>query len=160
MDINQIVPELGRLLIPGRIDPARQVLGVVADVWLYILLVLAFIVLFMQPEGSLVTTLIMAAVILSIFMDKVQAFGSLQGGKHICSLGALLIRAVMFLGPLIVAGVSNNPKSRAPAVIGGLLAGAYLFALWFFEMNTRVCPRLERDITLLLNSLGSGSAIL
>lgn len=145
MTTQEILAELGRLLIPGRMTPGYAP-ALIGDLWLYVLLFLAVIVLFMQPEGSLNVTLLMAAVILAIFVDKVHAFEIMQGGKHICSLGTLLIRILMLVIPLISAGITQNPKARAPAVVMGLLGGAYMFLFWFFEMNNpNVCPPLLRD---------------
>ena len=82
------------------------------DFVLYFILLMAFIVLFMQPEGSLLTNILLAFVIIAIFIDKVQGFPA-----HRCSFGTMLIRILYFVVPLIVAGATKNPKSRAPAVI-------------------------------------------
>ncbi len=139
VDINDIV----QLLLPSQ---AR----LLQDIWLYLILAFVLITLFMQPEGSITITLLLAVVAISIFIDKVQAFPG-----HLCSFGTLVIRVGMFVIPLITAGVTQNPKSRGPAVIAAVLGLGYTFVLWFFEMNNRaVCRPLERDITMLMEGLG------
>lgn len=139
MDASQIMAELGRMLIPGRIGPAYRPLlgGVIADVWLYIILFLVIVLIFMQPEGSLITTILLALTVLFIFMDKVQAFNIvvLTDDVHICGLPTLLMRAGIAGLPLIVAGATKNPKARPIGVVAGLMAAAYLLALWAVEMQ-------------------------
>lgn|GEM_PF-4791630 len=125
--------EVLRLLIPGCMN------RVFWDIILYLILLFAIIVMAMQPEGSFNVTLMMAAVIIAVFVDKIQLFG-------LCGLEVLLIRIVMFLGPLITAGITQNPKARAPAVITAGLALFYTFILWALELNSVTCPCTPRDV--------------
>ncbi len=113
------------------------------DFLLYVILVFLLITLFMQPEGALTVTILLAIVVVGIFIDKVQALGK-------CGIEVMLIRVLYFVVPLITAGVTENPKARPPAVIAALLGLAYVFGTWFFVLNSDACPREARDTVILL----------
>lgn len=135
VDINEII----QLLLPASTFP--QLLW---DILLYLIFFMVIIVMFMQPEGSLTITILMAIVVVGIFIDKVQA---LPG--HRCSFGTLLIRISFFVAPLLTAGLTKNGKSRLPAIIAAVLGLGYMFFLWALEMNNRaVCLPLGRDVSL------------
>jgi len=117
------------------------------DYLLYLILIFGLITLFQQPEGSVVTTVLLAAVILGVFIDKIQAFPD-----HRCSFGALGIRVLFFVVPMITAGITKNPKSRGPAVIMAVMGLAYMFFLWATQMNNpAVCVPLARETLLPLD---------
>ena len=135
------------------VDP-NQILSLLVphgfwDFVLYFILLLAFIVLFMQPEGSVLTNILLAAVIIGVFIDKVQAFPA-----HRCAFGTMVIRILFFVVPLIVAGATKDPKSRAPAVIMAVIGLGYTLFLWATEMrNPALCLPLERDVTMLIETI-------
>jgi hypothetical protein len=117
------------------------------DFVLYFILLMGLIVLFMQPEGSVLTNILLALVIIGVFIDKVQAFPA-----HRCAFGTMLIRILYFVVPLIVAGVTKNGKSRAPAVIMAVVGLGYTLFLWATEMrNPAICLPLERDVRLIVD---------
>ena len=119
------------------------------DFVLYFILLLAFIVLFMQPEGSVLTNVLLAAVIIGVFIDKVHAFPA-----HRCAFGTMVVRIMFFVVPLIVAGATKNPKSRAPAVIMAVVSLGYTLFLWATEMrNPALCLPLERDLTMIIDTI-------
>lgn len=119
------------------------------DFVLYFILLMGLIVLFTQPEGSVLTNILLAIVIIGIFIDKVQAFPA-----HRCSFGTMLVRIMYFVIPLIVAGVTQNPKSRPPAVIMAVVGLGYTLFLWATEMrNPAICLPLERDVTMIVDYL-------
>ncbi|GAB4575732.1 MAG: hypothetical protein Kow0077_28680 [Anaerolineae bacterium] len=119
------------------------------DYLLYIILFIVLITLFMQGEGALTVTMLLAVVVVAIFIDKVQA---LPG--HKCSVFTLIIRVTYFVIPLLVAGISKQPKSRPWAVIAAFLGLGYTFALWAVEMrNPSICAPLPRDVTMLLDTI-------
>ncbi len=113
------------------------------DYLLYIILVFTLITLFMQQAGQSTITILLALVVVGMFIDKVKAFGN-------CGLEVMLIRVLYFVVPLIVAGLSKNPKSRAPAVIAAVLGLAYTFGTWFFVLQGPACPREGRDTIVFL----------
>ncbi len=131
-----------KLLLP---TPGRELW----DIWLYAILLFALITLFMQPEGAIMITLMMAAVIIFIFVDKVGAFPA-----HQCNFGTMMIRILMFVIPLLTAGITQKPKSRGPAVIAAFLALGYTFLQWALIMNNRnICRPLDRDVFLIIEYL-------
>ncbi len=113
------------------------------DYLLYIILFFVLITLFLQGEGALTVTLLLAVVVIGIFLDKVRVFGN-------CGLEVMLIRVTYFVVPLIVAGVSRAPKSRPWAIIGAVLGLAYTFGTWFFVLQGPACPRAPRDTIVFL----------
>ncbi len=119
------------------------------DYLLYLILIFGLITLFQQPEGSVITTILLAMVIVGIFIDKIQAFPD-----HSCSFGTLFIRILYFVVPLVTAGITKNPKSRGPAVIMAVMGLAYMFFLWATQMNNpAVCVPLARETMLPLDWL-------
>ncbi len=119
------------------------------DYLLYIILVFGLITLFQQPEGSVLTTILLAMVIVGVFIDKIQAFPD-----HACNFGTLIIRILYFVVPLVTAGITKNPKSRPPAVIMAVLGLGYMFFLWATQMNNpAVCVPLARETMLPLDWL-------
>jgi hypothetical protein len=99
---------------------------------LYLILIFGLITLFQQPEGSVLTTILLAMVIVGVFVDKIQAFPD-----HACNFGTLIVRILYFVVPLVTAGITKNPKSRPPAVIMAVLGLGYMFFLWATQMKTR-----------------------
>lgn len=121
------------------------------DYVLYAILLFTIITLFLQGEGALTITMMLAVVVIGIFIDKVQA---LPG--HKCSVFTLLIRITYFVIPLITAGLTRAPKSRIWAILAAVLGLGYTFALWALEMrNPAICAPLSRDITMLVDTIQS-----
>lgn len=119
------------------------------DYLLYAILLFSLITLFLQGEGALTVTIMLAVVVIAIFIDKV---GALPG--HPCGVFTLLIRITYFVIPLITAGVTRAPKSRMWAVLAAVLGLAYTFALWALEMrNPSICAPLARDLSMLLETI-------
>lgn len=119
------------------------------DYLLYAILLFTMITLFLQGEGALTITMMLAVVVIGIFIDKV---GALPG--HPCGVFTLLIRITYFVIPLITAGLTRVPKSRLWAILAALLGLGYTFALWALEMrNTSICRPLERDLSMLIESV-------
>jgi hypothetical protein len=77
------------------------------DFVLYFILLLGLIVLFMQPEGSVLTNILLAAVIIGVFIDKVHAFPA-----HRCAFGTMGVRILFFVVPLARAR-SRHGRGRA-----------------------------------------------
>ncbi len=123
------------------------------DFLLYIILIFVLITLFMQPEGSITVTILLAIVVVAIFMDKVQALNAL-GQRHKCSFGTMGMRISFFVIPLLIAGITKNPKSRLPAIVAAVLGLGYTLFLWAIEMrNPAICRPLDRDISMIIDYL-------
>lgn len=123
-----------------------------SELWhyvLYLILLFVLITLAQQPEGSITITIMLALVVVAIFIDKLEA---LPG--HRCNFFTLLARISMFVVPLLTAGITQNPKSRGPAVVAAVLGLGYTFFLWALQMNNRaICAPLERDVSLLISAI-------
>ena len=117
----------------------NDVVMMLLAIWRYVILLLALLVLLMQPEGSTFLVVLLASVAIFMIVDSMWLFNTtypndiyLRGWyEHNWSLGTLLIRVLSFGLPLFVAGATRNQKSRGWAVILALLAAAYFFMTWF-----------------------------
>ena len=80
-------------------------------------------------------------VLISIVIDKTYAFGYLMKSPYpkACHakifIGTYLIRAIMFVAPLTIAGSTDSGKARGMGIIAGLAGGAYMFGRWFMDQR-------------------------
>ncbi len=110
--------------------------------FIYPLFFFALVTLFMQGDKEIVTTMIMATVLLLIVLSKLAPLGVFNtlgrsvGGDPLIfdypqGLLLFIIHCGIFALPIIVAGMTRAKKSRGPAILTGVLGGIYLFAFWF-----------------------------
>lgn len=102
----------------------RPGMGLVWDIFLYLIFILAVVVMFMQSDKQLVPTLMAGGVAAMAVIAKLDVLDARE-------FGSLVINAGMFVLPLIIAGITQAKKSQAPAVIGAVFAGIYFFLYWF-----------------------------
>lgn len=98
---------------------------------LYFIFILLIITMMLQRKSNLNITLLLSAAIMCGLIDKV-ATGAVINPR---TFGVYALRIAMFIAPMIVAGMTRSPKSRLPAIIASLSAGAYMFLRWFFEQS-------------------------
>jgi hypothetical protein len=118
LTVSQILDKLGPNSPPG----------LVWNIILYVIFVLAVITMFMQSDKQSVTTIMMGAV---GAMAAIAKLGLFAPGN----IGSLVINAGMFVLPLIVAGIAKAKKSVGPAIATGVLSGIYFFGFWFFTQR-------------------------
>lgn len=107
------------------------------NILLYILFVLAIIMLFAMPDKNLLPTLLVATVLLSIVVSKLNISISPTSAAIFPPRDFIqfTLNAVIFIFPLLVAGMVRAKKKGqivAPAILSGLLGGVYFFGFWFF----------------------------
>ena len=111
------------------------------DFALYGLFLLNIILLITVPSESSFGTMLGILVLISIVIDKTYAFGYLMKSPYpkACHakifIGTYLIRAVMFVAPLTIAGSTDSGKARGMGIIAGLAGGAYMFGRWFMDQR-------------------------
>ncbi len=98
--------------------------GLIWNIFLYIIFILAVITMFMQSDKQNSTTLMMGTVGACAVIAKLNIFPS-------TNLGSLIVNVLMFVLPLIVAGIAMNKKSVPLAIFTSLLAGIFFFGFWF-----------------------------
>jgi hypothetical protein len=86
----------------------------------------------LQKQSNLVLTMMMSAVILCAIIDKINTGGQLFSPTD---FPAYMIRIIMFVFPMVFAGMTRTPRSRNPAIIAAVIAMVYMFIRWFFEMR-------------------------
>jgi hypothetical protein len=91
---------------------------------IYIVIILCIITLFMQKENSpFLISLMLAGAILAGIMEQIAVFTP-------NFFGAFILRIIMMVFPLVVAGMTKTPKSRGFAIGAALMGGLFLFARW------------------------------
>ncbi len=110
--------------ILSRLGPSSPP-GLIWNIFLYIIFILAVITMFMQSDKQSLTTILMGSVGAFAVIAKLGIFQP-------SNLGSLIIDVGMFVFPLIVAGIAKAKKSVGPAIMTGILSGIYFFGFWFF----------------------------
>ncbi len=105
--------------------------GIVGYV-LYTIIIFVVLSMLLQKQSNLMLTMMMAAVILCAIIDKINTNGQLFSTRD---FPAYMIRIVMFVFPMVFAGMTRTPRARAPAIIATLIAMVYMFVRWFTEMR-------------------------
>jgi hypothetical protein len=116
------------ILMALRPDSSIGIVGYV----LYTIIILVVLSLALQKQSTLQLTMMMSAVILCAIIDKINTSGQLFSNRD---FAAYMIRIVMFVFPLVFAGMTRTPRSRGPAIVAGVIAMIYMFARWFGEMR-------------------------
>ncbi|MFN8375980.1 MAG: hypothetical protein U0694_24295 [Anaerolineae bacterium] len=131
-------------------------------VFVYPIFFFGMITLFMQGDKEMLTTLIMATVLLLTVLSKLAPLGIFNtlggsgGGDPLIfsypkGLLVFIIHCGMFALPIIVAGMTKAKKSRGPAIITGVLGGVYLFAFWF--VMQRPGSEIDNQFSMLIHLL-------
>ncbi|WP_119071816.1 hypothetical protein [Aggregatilinea lenta] len=113
------------------------------DIALYWIFFVNLIILFILPSGSSLQTTITIVVLLCVVIDKVYAFGYMfDSGRYTpvrCHetifFGTYIIRILMLVAPLTVAGSTDSDKVRGIAILAGISGGVYAFARWYAEQR-------------------------
>lgn len=114
------------------------------DISLYWIMLINLVLLFVLPDGApAMHTMIAIGAIMSAVIDKTYAFGyMLDSGSYSpeeCHgqifIGTYLIRALMFAGPLMVAGSTESGKARFLGILAGISGAVYMFARWYFDQR-------------------------
>ena len=114
------------------------------DFALYGLFLLNVILLITVPSDSSFGTMLGILILVSIVIDKTYAFGYLMKSPYpkACHakifIGTYLIRTIMFVAPLTVAGSTDSGKARGMGILAGLAGGVYMFGRWFMEQRNVV----------------------
>ena len=106
----------------------RGGVGLLYDLFLYVIFFLAVIVMFMQSDKQTFPTILMAAVAAFAVISKL-------GVLTPKSFGTLILNIGMGVLPLIVAGVSKAKKSVPLAVITGIIGIVYFIMFWLIEQR-------------------------
>ena len=99
--------------------------GLIWNIFIYIIFVFTLITLLLQGDRALVSTIICASALLMGVVDKLVIFEPKE-------FGTLALHAGMFLFPALVGGMTQDAKSRPPAIIASIVGAVYFFLFWFF----------------------------
>lgn len=136
------------------------------DIALYFLFFVNIIVLLLLPDGQTLGTMLSIIVLICIFIDKTMAFGHLLKPDDMTPeychtkifIGTYLIRVVIFIAPLTIAGSTDNSKVRAGAIVAGIGGAIYSFIRWFMDQRdvsgTRITCMNPAEVAMMFQSLG------
>lgn len=118
------------------------------DIMLYVLFFFNLVMLFLLPDGATLHTMLIIFVLVAIFIDKTFAFGHfMNSGRYSperCHaqifIGTYIIRAIMFVAPLSIAGSTGKGNVRAMGILLGLMATGYMLARWYVEQRDVEAP--------------------
>lgn len=120
------------------------------DIALYALFFLNILLLLLLPDGATLHTMLVILVLLAVFIDKTYAFGHfMNSGRYTpetCHakifIGTYIIRAAMFIAPLIIAGSTEEGKVRALGILLGLIAIGYILGRWYIDQREVDTPEV------------------
>lgn len=133
------------------------------DLTLYWLFLINIVVLLILPDGSTMGTMLSIIVLISIVIDKVYAFGYMVDpgpySPETCHakifIGTYLIRAIIFVAPLTIAGSTDEPKVRTAGVIAGISGAVYMFLRWYLDQRDIEAPDIVcLDTDVVIQSVG------
>ena len=107
----------------------RSGIELLYDLILYVIFILAVIAMFMQSDKQLGPTIMMALVAAMAVIAKLAILRPKE-------FGSLIINAVMFVIPLIVAGITKAKKSQPLLIFGGVVGGLYFFMFWLVSQRS------------------------
>ena len=145
--------------IIGALGPSDQLHW---DIMLYVLFFFNVIMLFLLPDGATLHTMLIIIVLVSVFIDKTYAFGHvMNSGRYTpetCHakifIGTYIIRAMMFIAPLIIAGSTDKGNVRALGILLGALGVGYILARWYMDQREVETP----EITCMATSMVAQNA--
>lgn len=121
MDINpqEILAALGPRSMPG----------LVYDLFLYVIFVLALIAMFMQSDKQLTPTILIGGCAACAVIAKLDVIPAKAFGMLIVNAGILVL-------PLLTAGITRAKKTIPLCVIVGVLGAIHFFLFWFFSQRS------------------------
>jgi hypothetical protein len=97
--------------------------GMVWAILLYAIFFFSVVTMLMQSEKTIVPVLLMMVGLLAIVLAKLEVFPPR-------AFETFILNVVIFIPPVLVVGMTKNPKSRGPAILAFLLGAGYFFAYW------------------------------
>lgn len=98
--------------------------GMPWSIFIYVIFFLSVIAMLMQSEKTLTPVLLLLVGLLAVVVDKLAVFPAR-------AFETFILHIVMFVPPLLVVGMTKNPKSRPPSILAFLVGAVYFFAFWF-----------------------------
>jgi len=136
-----VMPVMAQAQLPSgseilsRLAPRRGT-ELILDLLLYTIFGIGFVTMILVPDKQLMPSLFMLGVIMAALIAKLQ-YMSIDR----CDLITLGLNIFMFAIPMLVAGMvraraGKTPKALWPAILTGLVGGAYFFMFWFTAQRT------------------------
>jgi hypothetical protein len=103
--------------------------GLVFNIFIYLIFFFTLVTMLLQGDKALLTVILCVGGLLMCLVDKLDIFEPKE-------FGAMILHAGMFIFPALVAGMTKDPKSRAPAVFASILGAVYFFVFWLILQRT------------------------
>jgi len=107
----------------------RDGVGLIYDIFLYIIFVMDLILMFGQSDKQTLTTIMAGGAAALAVVAKLEVFTPK-------SFGSLIVNAGMFVLPLLVVGISKAKKVQPLGVISGVLSAIYFFMFWLISQRS------------------------
>lgn len=107
----------------------RDGVGLIYDIFLYIIFVMDLILMFGQSDKQTLTTIMAGGAAALAVVAKLDVFTPK-------SFGSLIVNAGMFVLPLLVVGISKAKKVQPLGVISGILSAIYFFMFWLISQRS------------------------
>ncbi|MDX1992656.1 MAG: hypothetical protein SF029_09710 [bacterium] len=147
VNFDQILSSLG----PRTTAQGYENIYLIFDILLYAIFFLSLVNMFLIPDKQLAVSLLNFTVILATVFAKVGV-ASIPGVPEVahpnaiismCALPVLPLNAVIFIFPLLIAGMTRKsskyagtPPSLFVGGLTGLIGGAYFFMSWALEIRS------------------------
>lgn len=106
----------------------RDGVGLIYDIFLYIIFVMDLILMFGQSDKQTLTTIMAGGAAALAVVAKLEVFTPK-------SFGSLIVNSGMFVLPLLVVGISKAKKVQPLGVISGVLSAIYFFMFWLISQR-------------------------
>jgi hypothetical protein len=107
----------------------RSDIGLLYDIFLYIIFVLDLVLMFGQSDKQTITTIMAGGAAALAVVAKLEVFTPK-------SFGSLIVNAGMLILPLLVVGISKAKKVQPLGIISGILSAIYFFAFWLISQRS------------------------
>lgn len=108
------------------------------NVLLYLIFIFGLLTLFSIPDKNMTASLLMGAVVLAAVIAKLSTSASPPILKKNDFFGMFLVNVVMFIFPILTAGIIRAKKKGRPvgfAIVTAVFGGAFFFFYWFIEQS-------------------------
>lgn len=116
----------------------------IEDILLYAIFIVGLVTALLVPDKQMFVQVIMFLVVLAALVAKLLIGRHASAIWDACDIPVLGINVLMFVGPMISAGMLRSVKGKrssavVPAIFTGLLGGGYFFLYWLFEQKDAGC---------------------
>ena len=111
------------------------------NILLYLIFFFGLLTLFTIPDKNMTASLLMGAVVIAAVVAKLSTSASPPLLKKNDFFGMFLVNVILFIFPILTAGIIRARKKARPvtfAILTAVFGGAFFFFYWFIEQSGMV----------------------